>query len=214
MNTEQEKLRRAKRIESLIKGKEMTYREVALKMGVTPQTVGYWANGTSFPKKDKIQELCEILGVSVKYLIYGEEIDDPLLKNLPIKGTAKLGTTKNFFVDMEYPQTGGDGYIPFPTEDKDAYALRCSGDSMTPRIKHGEYVVIEPNKQATPGDEVLIIDKNGAVMVKIWMYTRDGMAYFSSVNDVVKTISIPVEEIEKIQFIAAIVKSALKKEFQ
>jgi phage repressor protein C with HTH and peptisase S24 domain len=31
---------------------------------------------------------------------------------------------------------------------------------MKPRIKDGEYVVVEPNHQYLPGDEVLIVTKD------------------------------------------------------
>lgn len=124
-----------------------------------------------------------------------------------ILGCAKLGDMDNHFVPIEY---AGDGFLQHQSADLNAYALMCFGDSMTPRIKHGEYVVIEPNHTITPGDEVLVVDKKGSVMIRTWMYTRDGMAYFLSVNEAVKSFGIPVEDIERMQFVSAIVKSAKK----
>lgn len=202
---------RAARLKNLMREKKISNVDLAEATGVSPQAVWQWVHGKAFPKPDIQKVVASFLNVSVRFLLYGETLDNPLLKNLPVKGTAKLGTTENFFVDLEYPVGFGDGYIPFPTKDQDAYVLRCEGESMMPRIKHGEYVVIEPNRQANPGDEVLVIDKSGRVMVKIWMYTRDGMAYFSSVNETVSQVNIPIQEIEKIQFVAAIVKSALRE---
>lgn len=131
---------------------------------------------------------------------------------VPIRGSAKLGETENHFVDLDYPAGTGDGAILFATKDQDAYALRCVGDSMAPRIKHGEYVVIEPNRPPQPGDEVVVRDKLERVMVKVWRHTRDGMAYFESINADFKPFGIPQTDIQIMHYVAGIAKSALKLE--
>lgn len=131
---------------------------------------------------------------------------------VPVVGSAKLGDKENYFVELEYPTGNGDGGILFSTRDKNAYALRCVGDSMTPRIRHGEYVIAEPNRDFLPGDEVVIKDRSGRVMVKIYKYARDGMAYFESINESYDSFGIPFDEIDKIHYIAGIAKSALKIE--
>lgn len=59
-------------------------------------------------------------------------------------GTAQLGDD-GYFCELQYPVGHGDGRINWPTRDPNAYALRCKGESMKPRIRHGEFVVIEPN---------------------------------------------------------------------
>lgn len=38
-----------------------------------------------------------------------------------------------------------DGWLKIYSDDPDAFGLRVKGDSMWPRIKSGEYVLIEPN---------------------------------------------------------------------
>lgn len=131
---------------------------------------------------------------------------------IPIVGAAKLGDKENYFVDLEYPAGDGDGGILFSTQDENAYALRCIGDSMTPRIKHGEFVIVEPNRPYLPGDEVVVKDKNGRVMVKVYKYSRDGMSYFESINQVYSSFGILDSEIEKIHYVAGIAKSTLKIE--
>jgi phage repressor protein C with HTH and peptisase S24 domain len=129
------------------------------------------------------------------------------LRHAPVVGMAQLGD-KGYWCDMDYPQGFGDGYIPWPSRDKDIYAVRCVGDSMRPRIRHGEFVIVEPNREARPGDEVLIKSHDGRVMVKIFMYKRDGHYYFESVNDAHPSISIPNSEIAALHYVEAIVKSS------
>lgn len=43
--------------------KGFTQAFVGKKMGVTPKTVGSWEKGETMPKADKINPLCDLLGV-------------------------------------------------------------------------------------------------------------------------------------------------------
>jgi phage repressor protein C with HTH and peptisase S24 domain len=133
--------------------------------------------------------------------------NDKPAKRLPIVGRAQLGDD-GFFVELEYPVGFGDGYVEHSTNDKDAYALQCKGDSMKPRIKPNEFVIIEPNTKVSNGDEVLVKCTKGRVMVKELLYTRDGEVHLGSVNESFAKITIPLSEIESIQYVGAIVKSS------
>ncbi|MDE1009988.1 MAG: hypothetical protein OSB38_30450, partial [Paraburkholderia fungorum] len=84
----------------------------------------------------------------------------PAGKRIPVLGMAQLGDN-GFWAEVEYPVGHGDGYLDFPSRDHDAYGIRCIGDSMLPRIKDGEFVVIEPNHPVENGDEVLVKAKDG-----------------------------------------------------
>lgn len=125
---------------------------------------------------------------------------------IPVVGTAQLGDG-GFWAELEYPIGHGDGYVEYSSKDNYAYCLKCKGDSMRPRIKDGEYVVIEPEHQPQNGDEVLIKDTSGRVMVKELLYIRDNNVHLASVNESHGKITIPVAEIEAMHYVAAIVKS-------
>ncbi|MNN00111.1 LexA repressor [compost metagenome] len=120
---------------------------------------------------------------------------------------AQLGDNGHFS-DIEYPVGHGDGFLVFPTTDPDAYGLRCNGDSMRPRVKHNEFVVVEPNHAVTNGDEVLVKSQDGRVMVKELAYVRDGVVHLSSVNERHGMVRIPQDQIERLQYVAGIVKSS------
>ncbi|CAK7050024.1 LexA repressor [Saezia sanguinis] len=127
---------------------------------------------------------------------------------IPVVGSAQLGDNGHFY-ELQYPVGQGDGYIQWATSDPNAYALRCKGDSMKPRIRHGEFVIVEPNHDYHPGDEVVVRDKRDRVMVKQLNYIRDGMVYLQSVNEAFGQIGIPQEDIEIMHYVAGIAKSAL-----
>ncbi|MEG0281342.1 MAG: S24 family peptidase [Morganella sp. (in: enterobacteria)] len=99
-----------------------------------------------------------------------------------------------------------EGWLQIYSDDKDAYALKVKGDSMWPRIQSGEYVVIEPNTTVRSGDEVFVRTTEGHNMIKILSKTRDGDYQFTSVNNAHQPITIDPIRVEKMHYMAAIVK--------
>lgn len=132
----------------------------------------------------------------------------PAGRRIPVVGTAQLGDG-GFWADLEYAVGHGDGYLDFPSKDKDAYGVRCKGDSMMPRIKDGEFVIVEPNRTVSNGDEVLVKAKDGRVMVKIYLYAAQGRTHLMSVNTSHADFSIDTDQIERMHYVAAIVKPSM-----
>jgi phage repressor protein C with HTH and peptisase S24 domain len=128
------------------------------------------------------------------------------IRSIPVVGHAQLGDNGHFY-DLDHPTGFGDGVIDWPSRDENAYALKCRGDSMKPRIKHGEFVIVEPNHRVLPGDEVLVKAKDGRVMVKQLAYIRDSLIYLDSVNEAHPRISIAREDVQSISYIAGFAKS-------
>jgi hypothetical protein len=52
---------------------------------------------------------------------------------------------------VRLPRRPRRGLRRYPSRDPNAYALRVKGDSMRPRIKPGEFVLVEPNTPPQPG---------------------------------------------------------------
>lgn len=46
------------------------------------------------------------------------------------------------------------------------YGIRVSGNSMAPRIRHGQVLLVEPQRQCVPGEEVLILLLDGCKLVR------------------------------------------------
>lgn len=108
---------------------------------------------------------------------------------------------------MNNPDEYGNGYIEFFSHDRKAYALRCIDDAMRPRIRNGEFIIIEPSNEVNYGDDVLITATDGRVMVKTLLYKRDGRVYLQSINENHPNISLSAGEIESMHYVAAIVPS-------
>ena len=204
----------AERIKFAREAKEMTQTALAKKSGLKQSDISKLETGRMFSTTAMV-ELATALECNPIWLSTGkggpwakkETIKNDFL--IPVVGQAKLGDEGCFFAEIQVPE-GGDGFIIWPSNDPDAYVLRCVGESMKPRIQHGEYVIVEPNHPTVSGDEVVVKDRQGRVMVKQLFTHRDGMYTFASVNNAYPPFGIDEDEIELVHYVAGIAKSALK----
>lgn len=127
--------------------------------------------------------------------------------SVPVVGKAMLGTA-GYFEAIDYPVGHGEGFLNIFSSDPNAYGLRVVGNSMNPRIKNNEFVLIEPNREYVAGDEVLVKTTKGQAMIKEFIYYRDGQYRFDSVNADYDPIFIHEDEVEDVQYVGAIVKSS------
>lgn len=126
---------------------------------------------------------------------------------VPVVGNAQLGN-EGFFEALDFPPGHGDGYLNIHSDDPDAYGLKVTGDSMLPRIKNGEFVLIEPNKNFFSGDEVMVRTAAGRTMIKEFIYLRDGMYRLDSVNAEHAPIHIAESDVMEIHLVGGILKSS------
>lgn len=103
-----------------------------------------------------------------------------------------------------YAMDEADGFVDVPSRDPGAYALRLRGDSMAPAIRSGWIAVCEPNHSWVPGEYVMIRLVEGECMVKELLYANDTEVSVMSVNDAFGRRTIPVEQIEAIHYVGAI----------
>lgn len=124
-------------------------------------------------------------------------------KPLPISGEIQGGD--NGYLDIQqFPEGYAEGCVMHPVRSPNCYALRVRGDSMHPRIKHREIIVIDPNHDLKEGDEVVVHLQDGRQMVKVFLYERDGEISLGSINDKHPPISVKQSEIKEMHFVAAI----------
>lgn len=196
--------------------------DLARAIGISYQAVKKAREGGQFGSENNIAA-ARYLGVNSEWLATGKGtrvaapavaephaiyLTKPIHAGVPVVGTAKLGDNGHF-CELEFPVGHGDGRIDWPSRDPNAYAVRCKGDSMKPRIRHGEYVIVEPNHAVIPGDEVLVKARDGRVMVKQLAYIREGMVYLDSVNEAHGRISLASEEVDALHYVAGIARGAM-----
>lgn len=125
------------------------------------------------------------------------------VRRVAIVGTARMGDG-GFYEEISSMPGAGDGHIDIATADPNAYGLRVRGNSMSPAIRDGWYVLIEPNSGPSVGEYVLVKLRNGQRMVKELLYQRPDSIEIMSVNGEERK-TIYAEELESLQAVSAVV---------
>jgi len=133
----------------------------------------------------------------------GPELPD-LFRRLPIVGIAQLGPDGSWLGRFNDPEQA-EGYCEYATRDRDAYCLRVKGDSMSPTIRSGWLVVVEPNSAVSAGCYVVACTLEGQCMVKEYLYERHGEVTLASINEGYGRITLGSAEFERLHVVGAIV---------
>lgn len=176
------------------------------------------------PRRATIEPIAQFFGIPVSWLVEGDcrgldklnelaehyggpqQLPTTAFKQVPVVGHVK-GGPDGFLEELGYPTGQGDGHVEYPARDKNAYALRVRGDSMRPRIKSGEFLIVEPNHAVSPGDDVVVICRDGRKLVKELLYIKDNEVRLSSINADYEPVILFQEEVEAIHYVAAICPS-------
>lgn len=184
-------------------------------VGVSQTTIWKLMNGKTNSNR-KLYQIADYLQINLDWLVSGTgEMETHQSKTeieyigrlkegtILVKGEAIMGADGAFQMDEDF-----NGRLKFYSDDPNAFALKVKGDSMFPRINSGEFVVIEPNIVPCSGDEVLVRTKDGRNMIKKLEFHRDYMYRFTSINQDHPPLTLDENQVDKIMFVSAIVKSS------
>lgn len=120
---------------------------------------------------------------------------------VPVVGHVK-GGDDGYLEEMLFPVGHGEGFVPYWTKDRSAYALRVRGDSMHPRYRAREFVVVTPSIEAQQGNDVVVRMKDGRKLLKQLNWNRDGEVQLLSINNGFAPMTIQISDIESIHRVA------------
>lgn len=120
---------------------------------------------------------------------------------IPVVGHVKAGPD-GYLEEMQFPVGHGEGYVEYWTRDDEAYALRIKGDSMHPRYRAGEFIVVTPKIEPQPGRDVVVKLKDGRKLLKQLNWIRGDELQLLSINDGYAPTTLSLEEIETIHRVA------------
>lgn len=151
----------AENLRNHLKRNDRSQADLARHMNVSTATAAKWSTGQTMPRIDKIQSICDWLGVSKSDLLEARNIEEKAIRfphfiRLPVLGRVAGGVPIEQIEDIE-------GYEDFqaPTSmEKEYFALRVRGDSMQPLILDGSVVIVHKQPDAETG-EIVIATING-----------------------------------------------------
>jgi phage repressor protein C with HTH and peptisase S24 domain len=120
---------------------------------------------------------------------------------VPVVGDVR-GGADGYLDELLYPAGHGDGCVPSPVGDASAYAVRVRGESMFPRYRAGEFVILAPMLEAMPGDDVVAILHDGRKMLKVLGWIRGDEIQLLSINNGYAPITLHASEIQALHVVA------------
>jgi len=160
------------RIETLIHdtgGQSALARKSGLSLGAIQR---YLKGGE--PTRGALIRLAEACGVSLQWLVFGNDGEKKLRSTIPFFGFAECGLQgwhnqerQHINISLDWP-------------DPDLFAVRAVGHSMAPEGIHPGYIcIVSPNTDPQKGDAVLIRRHDGTSTIKLyqrenedWLYVR------------------------------------------
>ncbi|MDB5293917.1 MAG: lexA 1 [Phycisphaerales bacterium] len=92
---------------------------------------------------------------------------------VPVINRVSAGYPKDFS-DMGYPPRVADEYVSCPdVSDRDAFAARVHGDSMTPKYRQGDIVIFSPALSPREGDDCFVRFADGQTTFKRVFFESD-----------------------------------------
>ena len=190
---------------------------LAHRTGVPQPTIFRILSGESAdPRTSTLSPIAEYFNVSVEMLRSGNLQDFPLDKEpgtgLPIARAfrrlqvAGLIRAEPDSVSIEIRPTSPEAasFVDYPARDQRAYALMVRGDSLRPRVKSGEYVIVEPGYPASAGDDVIVVLHDGQKLLRELLYTRQDEMTLAQINGNRTPMSVSLTEIHAIHPITGI----------
>lgn len=151
----------ARNLERLRKLKNISMNELAEQIGVSQSTISDWEAGKKMPRSGSIQKIADFFGIPKTNLLV-EDIDTSEANNVmivddfvnvPILGTITCGqpilAVENFEgYRYEIKNTLPSGRV---------FYLKTRGDSMSPTIPEGSYVLIKEQPDVEDGEIAAVI---------------------------------------------------------
>ncbi|MEE0741498.1 MAG: S24 family peptidase [Emergencia sp.] len=147
----------------------LTQKEVADKIGVSPQTFNTWCKGIAIPRMGKVQMLSDFFGIHKSDLIDKKTMASSSEKQIravriPVLGEIVAGLPIDAYEEI----LDWEEITPEMAATGTFFALRVKGDSMSPRISAGDVVIIRQQDDIESGDiAVVFINGNGATLKKV-----------------------------------------------
>lgn len=185
--------------------KGWSQKRLATEMGASSADVSNWKN-RGMPT-DRHQAAADALGISLDTLC-GRTADITRIGVIPdsfgvVRVTGDIrGVEGGNLVVQQYPEGRDEGAVSYPSTDPRAYALRVRGDSLHPRFRAGEYLVVEPSITPLDGDDVLVTMRDERTLVMQLNWRRDGEIQLVSVNGGYSPLTLAESDIARLELIS------------
>ncbi|HED2522675.1 TPA: XRE family transcriptional regulator [Klebsiella aerogenes] len=202
--------------QSLKKELKLSQTLIADQMGITQSAVGHYITGRQPLNARVVSDFARILGVGAEQIspTLAREIArqaSALKDSLTLEEMARRVMVIGRLSPNEAGAAGGlmkrDGWLKLDS-DSSSFALEIVGNGLWPRVKNGEFVVLEKRVIAEPGDDVVVQRTDGSYLFKTLTSQRGDIQVADITGKTALPELIPAETIDTVYFISAIVRSS------
>ena len=149
--------------------KNKTQSDICMDLGFTASTVSDWVNAKKYPRVDKMQALADYFGIYLSDL--RDEHDDNILKSkasvIPVLGYVRAGIPIEAVEEiLDYEEISDE-----MARTGEHFALKIKGDSMEPRMREGDVVIVRKQSVVDNGDiAVVLVNGDDATVKKFFRY--------------------------------------------
>lgn len=170
------------RLKILINILGLNLKDFSRKTGIPYPTLQDYLAGKIKPGSDNLEKISMVFHVNLNWLLTGKgEVFEkaPVPEAFPSVVVPVLGRVPAGFPDQISEAI--IEHISLPHAPHGSYALITKGDSMSPAIKDGDYVLFMPNGEVRNGDVVVVNNEWGDTMLKRYR-EKDGEVFLTSDN--------------------------------
>ena len=161
----------AERIIKLFDDSGREYKQIAQSIGIKPQKISEWKNGTTRSYEKYLDAIAKEFDVTIDFLVNGTPYPTNAVKadptaRTPVQFWGKVSAGVGAYAE-------GIPLRTMPADDEDMqegyeYAwLEVEGDSMYPDLQDGDYILVRVQDTAQSGDMVVALVDDG--------YETDGL---------------------------------------
>lgn len=194
---------------------------LAGKIDVATRTLQRWEKGEQVPDAVTLAKIGELTGTLTHWLLTGEGAmyahQNGGSERIEGNGSSALRRVKLVRIPMLSSVPAGKPNLIFhpdyiekyitvdDVKDGNAFALKVNGDSMSPRIEHGDVIIISPKKEVRNGD-ICVIRVNDEDTVKKVIF-ENGYVHLIPLNRDYEPVSVKKKEVAFIWRVVKVIKN-------
>lgn len=184
----------AKNIKELREKYNLTQSELGKIAGVSDKAVSTWETGAAEPRMGAIQRIADHFGITKGSIIEDKTSHHNISSmRIPVLGEIAAGIPIDAIEDiLDYEEIESS-----LASTGEFFALRVKGDSMEPRIKNGDVVIVRKQSDAESGSTVCALVNGDTATVKKLMKYESGISLVAS-NAAYEPMYFSNEQIESL----------------
>lgn len=157
--------------------KGLSQQKLADLIGVSRSTIAMWETGGSQPDNESLKKVSNVLQVTTDYLLGNDNIEQSHKGVLvPILGQVIAGIPIDAVEDIL-------GYEEISREmasQGEYFALQIKGNSMEPRMRQGDVVIVKKQSAVESGDIAVVLVNGDEATIKKFVIHDNGVSLISN----------------------------------